>query len=140
MLFVHEILAIIGIAFFSSSCLCSHWLSSPFTLSTLHSILESTCVSCTISPFILSKLFWFSIYILSYILISIMKKITSITMSEVIEPLTFIFIIIFPNMNSISLGFTINPLANIGGSIFSSPDSVSIFQAHFPFTIVNFTI
>lgn len=104
---VFFVLPFISIAFLITSS------ASPFAISVLQSVSEFTYVDATVSPLVLSKSVGKTFLVLANILVSVGKKVTAITVSQVFFPLALEFVFVLPNMDSIALSFTIDPLSYI---------------------------
>ena len=76
-------------------------MSPPFTLPALHAVLEIAGVGATICPLVLSESLRFSVYILPYVLVTIVEEITSIAVTKVLVPLSLIFVLVLPDMHTI---------------------------------------
>jgi hypothetical protein len=106
----------------------------------LHSILKIAHVRASVSPFVLAKAFRLTWDILSNELVTIVEKVTSIAMPEVLVPLALILVFVFPDMDTVAWCFPLDPLANVGVATCTAPDPIAIFLTVLPFAVVYLTI
>ena len=112
----------------------------PFTIAMLEPILESSLISVSIHPFVLSVSFRLPIWVLSNIHVTVGEEIRSVPVSEAWLPLSFISISIKPDMHAISISFATLPLTDVRLPIGAFPNSISLFGTKYPLSIVDLTI
>ena len=109
-LLVVSVLTLISVALLATISL---WSPLPFSLPLFLAILKAARVRATVSPLILAESMRFTKFVLPDVLISIVKEIAAVAMSQIIEPLALVFVFIFPNMNPKPRSFAFAPLSDV---------------------------
>lgn len=131
MLHVVFVFACILVVFFSPALF-------PLSLSTFDPIEKLAAIDVAILPPVLPVSFGLSEDILTDVLITYLKAITSFTMPEAILPFPFIEVAIFPGMFSEAIGLILDPLANI--LILPLPHAISTLESLKPLSLIVFSI
>lgn len=112
----------------------------PNTMTLTNSFLEMSFVIASIFPIILSKSIKFTIKILSFVYITTVEFLDSLSIFNKMMKLTLISITVRLAKDSKTLGLPLLPLTNINIAFFAFPHSSPILHIVFPLSIIKLPI
>ena len=101
--------------------------TAPLSFSFFHTSFELSYVTCTILPSVLAFSFRLTIYVITWVYITIDEYIWTCAVFKAHSPFSFKSISIFPDMQTIAMCFALVPFTYVAVIKQPTPDSVTVF-------------